>query len=85
MSDYFRTVRDQGVLVTCEGERHHQQVLYLPDAPRAEAERVAGFLDGTCEWFIVNPRKREIAGSTLARCQIPGCGAWVKAEVFGYD
>ena len=73
----------KGIVITCEGQEHHQQAIPTPDYDVASATMLAGMLDGTL--FGYRPRDNPVPGSPLARCTIEGCGAWICCEIVGYE
>jgi len=48
----------------------------------AEAQQLAGLLDGTSPLYRYPPRTHPLPGSTIGRCGI--CGAWLTCTLVGY-
>jgi len=70
----------RGITSTCE--QGHRQVLVTPDMGEAEAQQLAGLLDGTSPLYRYPPRTHPLPGSTIGRCGI--CGAWLTCTLVGY-
>ena len=67
--------------MVCEGEARHRSLLSIGglDVDREYANRLAGMLDGTSDFYVYPPREHPTPGSMLARCEL--CRAWFRATV----
>lgn len=71
----------QGIVSQCENG--HEQRVFTPSLPKAQAESLAELLDGTSPMYRYPPRDFPSKWSTLAKCGI--CGGWFTSTLFGYD
>ena len=65
--------------LVCESDPAHTSYITLEGCTREYADRLAGIMDGTSDFYLYPPRDSPTPGSMLARCQ--RCQGWLLATV----
>jgi hypothetical protein len=66
------------ILIRCENG--HDQIIRA-EGPREYVENLAKLMDGTHPMYRFPPRQYPTSGSSIGRCGMPDCGAWISCSV----